>query len=155
MDASDAMSAVSALKTDLSRLEGARQPLLAQIGKIDAQVAAMTKIIEGYYELHPELRDDTEAPPASRTVHRSGTVRVGGTRDQMRSILQSTGEWMTAREMLQALIESGWVSKSSKPITVVRNELASLAKSLQEMERNVASDHSVRYRIAPGTKEAE
>jgi hypothetical protein len=98
-------------------------------------VAGITKILQGYAEMFPELAEDIDEITAGITTSgEDGNLRPRGG-EAVRLILQeSPGEWFRVSELLPLLRNRGWLPESENPANAVRTALERLVANPNESD---------------------
>jgi acyl carrier protein phosphodiesterase len=61
----------------------------------------------------------------------------------------SDGQWLSPRDIHDALYEQGWKTKSKTPMNVVRNTLADMADRQGRLQKRKENDGTVRFALVP------
>jgi len=129
--------------------------LLGEYREVDQQYftimrrrEVLKKMLDGYIELFPELkqltRSNSDESPPSATVD-----RPRGQEAVRRVLVESADHWWTIGEMVAELKRRDWLPDSDNPASAVRTAMERLAGSDQGVRKGVSkSDGYIAFRYS-------
>ena len=129
------------MDAELVAVEAEYQRLAAQRETLRTRVAAYDAII-ATSELPPRPAVAEARYPPIVTSQHAGENLI----QRVRRILPAVApDYLSPRQLMEALQNDGWTTASSNPIMIVRNSMGELAKRIPEIDKRENDDGTIGY----------
>jgi hypothetical protein len=102
----------------------------AAVVAAEKRVSALTKLINGYVELFPDLGEDASIGDAGSDGRPRGVEAV------RRVMMESPGKWFTVKLMTSELRSREWLPESANPESAVRTSLTRAFESSDDIQKD-------------------